>query len=122
MKYLTFLILLSACSTANPVIQKQPPQATIPTLPSPTPITFNWNAPIGSAPVNSYKLCAAEVAGGCSSTVSVNAPTTTVTTILDISKVWYAYVTAINSFGESERSNQVVLGEPRAPTGLTGTP
>lgn len=83
-------------------------------------IRFSWLASPGPAPVDAYKVCIGQTPGSCSVTANVNSPATQLDVDLDVSKVWYATVAAVNEFGESSGSNQVVVGKPLAPTGLAG--
>lgn len=83
-----------------------------------TLIRFAWLAAPGPAPVDSYKLCIGTSPGAC--TVTATAPGTSADVDLDINQVWYAQVKAVNQYGESLGSNQVVVGFPQAPTGLSG--
>lgn len=86
----------------------------------PVLIHFAWDAPVGGGPVESYKLCVGDKSLECDRTVLSTA--TDVSVDLDVSKVWYAHVKAVNQFGESPPSNEVIVGKPHAPKGLVGRP
>ena len=81
-------------------------------------IKFTWLASAGPAPVDSYKLCIGTTPGVC--TVQTSATATEKTIDLDIGQVWYATVRAVNQYGESDPSGQVIVGKPQAPLGLGG--
>lgn len=90
-------------------------------------IKFSWDAPTsGPAPI-SYRLCinptTVPVTVPTVCTVAAIAPgTATEKSIdLDVSKVWYAKVVSINQFGESDGSNQVVVGKPMPPANFSGS-
>jgi len=86
-----------------------------------TLIKFSWAPSPGPAPVASYKLCIGTSPGACTTTASVVAPTTEKVVDLDVNQVWYATVRAVNPFGESDPSGQVVVGKPLPPAALTGS-
>lgn len=86
-----------------------------------TLIKFNWAPSPGPAPVASYKLCIGLTPGACTTTASVAAPATEKVVDLDVSKVWYATVRAVNPFGESDPSGQVIVGKPLPPAALNGS-
>lgn len=85
-------------------------------------IRFKWTAPPMPPPVDSYKLCIGQTPGTCTVTANANGSTTQLDVELDVTKVWYAVVGAVNAYGTSDGSNQVVVGKPFPPTALIGSP
>lgn len=89
-------------------------------------IKFAWDAPTSGPVPTSYRLCInqvivpANVPAVCTaSAVVIGATEKSVD--LDVTKVWYARVVSVNSFGESIGSDQVILGKPLPPQNLTGS-
>lgn len=85
-----------------------------------TLIKFTWIASSGPVQPTSYKLCIGATPGSCTTTATVPASVLEKEIDLNVAVVQYATVKAVNEFGESEGSNQVVVGKPSAPAGLTG--
>ena len=94
-------------------------------------VTLLWTAsvvPVGASPVSSYNIYRATVSGG--EGVTPFGSVGNVVTYTDPSVVagltYFYEVTAVNSAGESAKSNEVSIQvpnvvPPNAPTGLTGT-
>lgn len=84
-------------------------------------IKFTWTAPSGPAVPTSYKLCIGASPGQCTTSKTVAAPALETTIDMNVSTVQYVTVTASNQYGDSDASNQVVVGKPLAPGALTGS-
>ena len=96
-----------------------------------TSVTISWTAPVsnGGSAITGYTVYDGTASGGESHNPAVcTSVTTTSCTVADLASgvPYYFIVTAVNAFGSSTASNEVMatpmIGPPGAPTDLTATP
>jgi hypothetical protein len=88
-------------------------------------VTLSWTAPSGGCDVTSYSVQAGSVPGASDIAV-INAGSTTTLSAIAPAGTYYVRVVAVNGFGGSQPSNEVVITvgcpfAPNAPTNLTGS-
>lgn len=87
-------------------------------------VTLNWTAPSGGCAATSYSVQAGS-APGASDIAVINAGTATTLSALAPAGTYYVRVVAVNGFGGSQPSNEVVITvgcpvAPNAPVNLNG--
>jgi hypothetical protein len=85
-----------------------------------TNVVLTWAASTGPI-VTGYKLYIGSSPGNYTQTVTLGNVTTT-TQDVDVSTAKYFAVSAVNTWGESAKSNEVTAGKPQAPGSLVAVP
>lgn len=100
----------------------------LPTIALAESVKFAWDPPPGEAPVSGYKLYISPISGVYGppvSTVPSTSKTYTFLVPLNMQGTFFVTVTAYNSVGESERSNEISFitkPKPQAANNLRVSP